>query len=157
MYSMNNFDELHPRTGAGRFTDKRGSSPETALPPAPQAVQFHETQREARGHDFYPPDFATWPAVNAHNDTPMNELPLYGHYFIGDTHFYVSEVDQDTSEAFVYTDYGHGIEGGFGYLSMADMEALAVPTDQGPQPLHRDEYFVPGTLTSQVIDKYAAR
>ena len=153
MIGMTSFNDQHPRSTAGRFADKSGSGPEATLP-LPVGQHFPETQRDARGHDFYPADFGDWPELYAHEDTPMAELPLYAHYLTGDTHFYVSEVDPDTGEAFVYTDYGHGIDGGFGYLPITEMEALIVTSGHGGEPLQRDQDFAAGTLAKQVISKY---
>ena len=149
---MENFNFKHPRAGAGRFTTKNGSAPETGLPPA--APPFAEVHGSKRRNPFYPPDFHSWPQLHDYDDTSMDQMPFCAHYSVSDVNWYVSEVDPVSSQAFLFTDYGHGLGFGFSYLSMTDLEALSLSTEGGIKVVERDTRFVSGQRADQVLKKY---
>ena len=147
---MTNYDKDQPREPAtGQFAEKHHSAPEATL--AAPVSPFTDTLRKRRGHDFYPRDIASWPPLYANENTPLAEVPFSAHYFVGGADWYVSEVDQETGEAFGYADLGVGA-GEFGYFSLPEMEAVVA---QKFFVVERDLDFEPGTLAKDCISKYA--
>ena len=62
--------------GGGQFTYPERPEATVALDTAPRPV---ETQRDRRGHDFYPPadEMATWPKLyDTDNDGPIGDKPI---------------------------------------------------------------------------------
>lgn len=85
----------------------------------------------------------------------MAEIPFAAHYSAGPSHFYISEVDQATGEAFGYADFGFGT-GGFGSVMLPELEELKVQAYGTEEIALRDMGYVPGTRASEVIDRYSA-
>jgi hypothetical protein len=84
-----------------------------------------ETLRGARGHDFYPDDFNSWPDLYETDGQPggLGEKAFVAHYFTANADWYICEYDPTTGEAF-----GYAVE--------------------------RDLDFASGTKANQVIDKF---
>ncbi|HEX9087831.1 MAG TPA: DUF2958 domain-containing protein [Arthrobacter sp.] len=118
-------------------------------------IRPEETQRECRGHDFYPPasEMATWPQLYAtDNNGPIGEKPIQAHYFQGGMDWYIAEYDPAGNEAFGYADLGMG-GGEWGYIPLGDVEELR---GQMGLPIERDLDFTPGTPANECIDRYKA-
>lgn len=138
--------------GGGQFTHPERPEAAVALGAAPRPA---ETQRDRRGHDFYPPaaEMATWPKLYAtDNEGPIGEKPIQAHYFQGGMDWYIAEYDPAGNEAFGYTDLGMG-GGEWGYIPLGDVEELR---GQMGLPIERDLDFTPGTPANECIDKYKA-
>jgi hypothetical protein len=137
--------------GGGQFTYPERAEASVALDGPSRPL---ETQRERRGHDFYPPaeELAAWPKLYAtDNDGPIGDKPIQAHYFQGGMDFYVAEYDPKEKEAFGYTDLGHG--GEWGYMQLDDIEELR---GQFGLPIERDLDFKPGTPAKECIPRYVA-
>jgi hypothetical protein len=91
-------------------------------------MELTETQRQRRGHDFYPPkaDLAKVPALYATERTPAEDKIIRQHYFAGGSDWYVAELDPETGEAFGYAKqaaYPEGAE--WGYVSLPELEQVS--------------------------------
>lgn len=96
------------------------SHPETAIDLKPTSTLPADTQREVRGHDFYPADVVSWPGLyETDNGSAVAEKPFVAHYFHGGMDWYIAEIDQKNGEAFGYVDLGYG--GEFGYIDMQEL------------------------------------
>jgi hypothetical protein len=138
--------------GGGQFTYPERPEATVALDAAPRPV---ETQRERRGHDFYPPaeEMTAWPTLYAtENDGPIGDKPIQAHYFQGGIDFYVAEYDPKEKEAFGYSDLGLG-HPEWGYMQLDDIEELR---GQFGRPIERDLDFKPGTPAKECIPRYIA-
>jgi hypothetical protein len=138
----------------GQFAPTTHAEPDVALP-APVPTRPAETQRNRRGHDFYPPaeEMAAWPELYATDgDGPIGDKPIQAHYFQGSMDWYVAEYDPVTTRMFGYTDLGMG-GGEWGYTMLDDVEKLR---GQMGFPIERDLDFKPGTPAKECIDKYEA-
>lgn len=134
----------------GQFAATTHAEPDTALS-APRPV---ETQRNRRGHDFYPPaeQMAVWPKLYATEDIAPADKPVMAHYFQGGADWYVTEYDPMENEAFGYADLGLG-HGEWGYIPLGDVEELR---GQFGLPIERDLDFVQGTPAKDCIPRYKA-
>jgi hypothetical protein len=65
-----------------------------------------QTQRQRRGHDFYPPVASAIPALYGTEDTPTREKVLHAHYFAAACDWWIAEYDPATGEAFGYACLG---------------------------------------------------
>lgn len=101
-----------------------------------------ESLRRRRGHDFYPPleERAAMPVLYATEKIPADEKTVRLHYFIGGSDWWIVEVDWSEGLAFGFCDLGHG-GGEWGYVSLTELEAIAVGPYQ--QPVERDLHFDP--------------
>ena len=138
--------------GGGQFTYPDRPESTVVLDAAPRPA---ETQRERRGHDFYPPaaEMATWPKLYAtENDGPIGDKPIQAHYFQGGVDFYIAEYDPKENEAFGYSDLGLG-HPEWGYIPLGDVEELR---GQFGLPIERDLDFTPGTPAKECIPRYLA-
>lgn len=138
------------RPTGGQYATAEHAEPGLALESAPSP--FQETQRDRRGHDFYPPQtqMSAWPALYATDGGGLPDKPLVAHWFQGGMDFYAAEVDQATGDAFGWVDLGHG-HGEWGYF---DLPALEETRGQYGLPIERDLDFKAGTTAKECIPKY---
>ena len=85
-----------------------------------------ETQRDRRGHDFYPPVDATVPALYATEDRPAATKVLHLHYFAGACDWWIAEYDPATGTAFGYACLGDPACAEWGYLDLPELERVRV-------------------------------
>lgn len=138
--------------GGGQFTYPDRPEATVALGAVPRPA---ETQRDRRGHDFYPPadEMAGWPKLYAtDNDGPIGDKPIQAHYFQGGMDWYIAEYDPKDNEAFGYSDLGLG-HPEWGYIPMDQVEELR---GQFGLPVERDLDFKPGTMAKECIPRYVA-
>ena len=136
----------------GQFAPTAHAEPDVALA-IPSPARPVETQRQRRGHDFYPPaeEMASWPGLYATDgDGPIGDKPIQAHYFQGSMDWYIAEYDPKENLAFGYADLGMG-SGEWGYIPLGDVEELR---GQLGLPIERDLDFKPGTPAKECIDKY---
>jgi hypothetical protein len=117
-----------------------------------------ETLRGARGHDFYPDDFNSWPDLYETDGQPggLGEKAFVAHYFTANADWYICEYDPTTGEAFGYADLGTG-HGEYGYIDLNELEQFRSFSFAGgnfPALVERDLDFASGTKANQVIDKF---
>jgi hypothetical protein len=107
-----------------------------ATPPA-------DTQRDRRGHDFYPPtgQAATIPGSNGTEDVPVGDKVLHLHYFAGGCDWWIAEYDPATGEAFGYACLGDPECAEWGYLDLSELEQVNVRG--GLLIVERDLYWTP--------------
>jgi len=150
------FTPAHKSGGSpdgGQFISPAHS--DEVAPLTPGARRPDETQRERRGHDFYPPaaEMAAWPKLYAtDNDGPIGDKPIQAHYFQGGMDWYIAEYDPAENEAFGYADLGMG-GGEWSYIPLGEFEELC---GQMGLPIERDLDFTPGTPANECIDRYKA-
>lgn len=107
-----------------------------------------ESQRERRGHDFYPSSsqLVAVPAPYATEEVPCEEKILHLHYFAGGSDWWVAEVDQQTGQAFGFARTGGYEPGEWGYFDLPDLERVQARTAAGPMVIERDLHWTPHTL-----------
>lgn len=102
-----------------------------------------ETQRERRGHQFYPTEaeLAITPPLYDTDGKPPAEKVITLHYFVGSCDWWLCEYDPEEGIGFGYTCLGHRPSAEWGYVSLPELESIAV----GPlrQPVERDLHWVP--------------
>jgi hypothetical protein len=115
--------------------------PMTGHTPGPAPV---ETQRERRGHDFYPSaaELATLPRFYATADTPIEAKVLHLHFFLPGTgcDWWIAEYRPESREAFGYVSLGIPCCAEWGYFSLDELEQLAT---SGGQVVERDLHWTP--------------
>ncbi|MEH0110625.1 DUF2958 domain-containing protein [Tersicoccus sp. MR15.9] len=137
-----------PNHTGGRFAETAHTEADLTLT-APRPV-LTETLRERRGHDFYPTEASSWPALYATDGTSgIEDKPFVAHYFRAGADWYVAEFDPVEREAFGYADLGLG-HGEYGYIALDELEQL----DVDGAVVERDLDFVPGTRAYECIEKY---
>jgi hypothetical protein len=101
------------------FNDRRNAGVERIAPP--------ETQRRRRGHDFWPPadELARIPAFYATESRPIEDKVLWLHYFVGGCDWWVAELDCAAVEAFGYACLDDPQNAEWGYVDLAELEAVA--------------------------------
>jgi len=105
-------------------------------PVAEKPPVFAEVNRMRRGQKFFTAEMTRWPKIGTHQDTPLAEIPIVGHFFAGPFDFYAAEYDPQTGEAWGFTRINGLGEGEWGYTSMCDLEEQLI----GPfkQPIERE-------------------
>lgn len=104
-----------------------------------------ETQRERRGHDFYPSaELAAKIPRIYETDGQADQAVVHLHYFVGNCDWYITEVDP-TGEAYGWADIGMG--GEFGYVWLPELESLLV---HGWAVVERDCYWTPVPLAQAI-------
>lgn len=100
-----------------------------------------ETQRQRRGHGFYPTKAAKLPALYATESVPAEDKIIRAHYFLGGCDWYLVELDAETGLAFGFVNLGDPANAEWGYIDLTELEAVAV----GPlrQPVERDMDWAP--------------
>jgi hypothetical protein len=83
-----------------------------------------QTQRQRRGHDFYPPDqqAAAIPRLYGTEDTAAGEKVLHLHYVAGGCDWWIAEYDPATGAAFGYASLGDPACAEWGYLHLPELE-----------------------------------
>jgi hypothetical protein len=108
-------------------------------PTRPRPSKIPETNRRRRGHQFFVAEQKKWPDIGTHQNTPLPEIPIVGHFYAANTDFWCAEYDASTGEAWGFTRiHGHGA-GEWGYSNLRDLEQQLV----GPlkQPIERDMHW----------------
>ncbi|WP_327393787.1 DUF2958 domain-containing protein (plasmid) [Streptomyces sp. NBC_01186] len=99
--------------------------------------RFPETNREIRGHDFYPPEgiLSQIPPLYATEDVPLLDTEVHLHYFAGGMDWYVAELDPESGLAFGWACI---TDGEWGYFTLPEIEELRI---QGLFVIERDLSF----------------
>jgi hypothetical protein len=126
------------------FNDRPLERVERTAPP--------ETQRQRRGHDFWPPadELARIPVFYATESRPIEDKVLWLHYFVGGCDWWVVELDHAAVEAFGYACLGDPQNAEWGYVDLAELEAIRsrglwiVERDLHWQPTKASEANLPG-------------
>lgn len=103
-----------------------------------------ETQRDRRGHNFYPPKsvLKKIPALYATDGTtPLAEKTIHLHYFGGPYDAWIAEFDPETGMAFGYVEIGGHGEGEWGSVYLPEVEELNL--QRGLIVIERDLYWEP--------------
>jgi hypothetical protein len=115
-----------------------------------------DTQRERRGHDFYPDaeQAATIPPLYGTEDVPAAEKVLHLHYFAAACDWWIAEYDPATGEAFGYACLGDPQNAEWGYLHLPELEQvnvhdglLIVERDLDWTPVRAADAALPGRHT----------
>lgn len=88
-----------------------------------------ESQRDRRGHDFYP-DAATAalvPELYATEPTATRDKVVYLHYFVGGCDWWLVEYDKTEALGFGYACLGDRAGAEWGLVSLVELEAVEVP------------------------------
>lgn len=109
----------------------------------PNGVQWTvdaETNRERRGHDFYPSPavLATIPPLYSTDTTPATEKILHLHYFTGGCDWFIAEVDPTAGLAFGWAELTPGM-GEWGYIPLPELEEV----NRGLIIVERDLHWTP--------------
>jgi hypothetical protein len=102
-----------------------------------------DTQRDRRGHDFYPPteQATAIPALYGTEDTAAGEKVLHLHYFAAACDWWIAEYDPATGTAFGYACLGDPQNAEWGYVSLAHLEQVSVRS--GFLIVERDLHWTP--------------
>lgn len=103
-----------------------------------------ETQRQRRGHDFFPPATEVAAAIPELYATEKNG-PLKGqwvwlHYFVGSCDWWLTELDLTGWLGFGYACLGDSQCAEWGYVDLTELEALQV---HGWLVVERDLHWTP--------------
>jgi hypothetical protein len=99
-----------------------------------------ESNRARRRHKFFSPTvLARIPRLRGTLDTPLAEIVIYLHYFVGNSDWYVAELDPATGLAFGYADLGMGTPD-WGYFDLVELEKTVV---NGLFVIERELQFTP--------------
>ncbi|MFD9691872.1 DUF2958 domain-containing protein [Kitasatospora sp. NPDC059088] len=109
-----------------------------------------EQNRQARGHEFYPPfaDLAKIPELYATDGQPFEQKVCHLHYFTGGSDWYIAEVDPSSGLAFGWARVNYP-EGEWGYIHLVELEELYLTPAARPGALalpimvERDLHFTP--------------
>jgi hypothetical protein len=108
---MDSIDKRHKRLGS----------------PAKPSRWPEQHNRQRRGHDFYPPETVTVPALGDTDGVDFPEKMLVMHYFVGGSDWWIAEADEDTGEAFGYACLNGDAEmAEWGYISLVELERIRV-------------------------------
>lgn len=102
---------------------------------------MNETQSERRGHAFLPTD-TSLPALYSTEEVRAGNKMLTLHYFIGESHWYLCELDPTTGIGFGWAILSGNIQDAeWGYVSLEELETLNIQgfvverdTDWNPCP-----------------------
>ncbi|MDQ1675044.1 MAG: hypothetical protein QOC93_188 [Actinomycetota bacterium] len=102
-----------------------------------------DTQRDRRGHDFYPPDSqaAAIPGLYGTEGTPAGEKVLHAHYFAAACDWWIAEYDPATGTVFGYACLGDPQNAEWGYLHLPGLEQVNV--GHGLLIVERDLHWTP--------------
>ena len=93
-------------------------------------TERQETQRQRRGHQFYPPEsqMAEIPALYATEALRMPDKIIRLHYFLGSCDWWIAEIDRDNEEslAFGFVNLGDPQNAEWGYISLRELEEMTV-------------------------------
>ncbi|HKS98268.1 MAG TPA: UvrD-helicase domain-containing protein, partial [Rugosimonospora sp.] len=131
-----------PSPAAPSSTALPAVSPRRVDPADPdQPGALTETQRERRGHDFYPPAdlAASVPRLYATERQPAEDKTLHLHYFGGAIDVWLAEYDPDTGTGYGYVCLGNPDDAEWGYVSLPELE----PINRGLLIIERDLYWTP--------------
>jgi hypothetical protein len=113
-----------------------------------------ETQRQRRGHDFYPPVASAIPALYGTEATPARGKVLHLHYFAAACDWWIAEYDPATGTAFGYACLGDPQNAEWGYLHLPELEQvnaasglLIVERDLHWTPVRAADAHLPGRHT----------
>jgi len=85
---------------------------------------MNETQAERRGHTFLPAE-TTIPALYSTEEVRAGNKMLTLHYFIGESHWYLCELDPTTGIGFGWAILSGNIQDAeWGYVSLEELETL---------------------------------
>jgi hypothetical protein len=92
------------------------------------ATRPADTQRDRRGHDFYPPTAvaAAIPPLYGTENTPAAEKVLRAHYMAAACDWWIAEYDPATGAAFGYACLGDPQNAEWGYLHLPELEQVNV-------------------------------
>lgn len=104
-----------------------------------------ETQRERRGHDFYPSEtaWAAIPALYATEQMDDESKLIQLHYFLGACDWWVTEVDPVEARAFGYVCLSDPQMAEWGYIDLQELEALSVRVQGIRLVVERDLHWRP--------------
>jgi hypothetical protein len=87
-----------------------------------------DTQRDRRGHDFYPPTTVTAaiPPLYGTENVPVGDKVLHLHYFAAACDWWIAEYDPATGTAFGYACLGDPQNAEWGYVSLPELEQVNV-------------------------------
>jgi hypothetical protein len=87
-----------------------------------------QTQRDRRGHDFYPDDqqAAAIPPLYGTEDTPTGDKVLHLHYVAAACGWWIAEYDPATGTAFGYACLGDPQNAEWGHLDLPELEQVSV-------------------------------
>ncbi len=88
-------------------------------------IELPETQRELRGHDFYPSDIDTLPRLYSTESVKVADKVIVAHYFVGRCDWWFAEIQSD-GMAFGYACLGDPQMAEWGYSHLPELEAIAV-------------------------------
>lgn len=153
------------RDRLGRFAEKQHSDAADVNLADAQPAWRTETHRQKRGHDFYPDDIDTWPAMYATEEVAAPDKRIVAKYFGPAGDWWITEIDQRTGEAFGYAQLaGMQDMAEWGYIDMSELESLTAPlrirTGDGTVAtasvvaVERDLDFEVGTLARDTIPAY---
>lgn len=103
-----------------------------------------ETQRERRGHPFYPAPGERLPALYSTEPTPVPDKLIVAHYFIGACDWWVAEYDPEDGRAFGFACLGDPQGAEWGYVDLAELEPICV--QGGLAVVERDMHWTPKTF-----------
>ncbi|MFI1401089.1 DUF2958 domain-containing protein [Streptomyces sp. NPDC020681] len=86
-----------------------------------------ETQRQRRGHDFYPSPaaLAAVPPMYSTDGVKTAEKVVHLHYFVGGCDWFVTELDRASGTAFGWAQITEG-GGEWGLFSLPELERISV-------------------------------
>lgn len=118
---------------------------------AARAAARRETQRERRGHVFYPRP-GELPALYGTEDQDLAEKVIGAHYFAAGCDWWIVEYDPATAQGFGYACLGDWACAEWGYVDLAELEQLAtghliVERDLHWRPTRVDAAELPGHAT----------
>ncbi|MDQ1677139.1 MAG: hypothetical protein QOC93_2283 [Actinomycetota bacterium] len=92
------------------------------------ATRPADTQRQRRGHDFYPPTTvaAAIPPLYGTEDTPTVDKVLHLRYFAAAGDWWIAEYDPGTGTALGYACLGDPDCAEWGYLDLPELEQVNV-------------------------------
>lgn len=101
-----------------------------------------EVNRARRGHGFYPPksQMGTIPTYDELADTPLNELMVFAHYFVGGNDWWIVSIDND-GIAYGYACLNDPMCAEWGSSYLPELEALRAKPHGSV--VERDCYWTP--------------
>ncbi len=103
-----------------------------------------ETNRELRGHAFYPPADAVAgiPGLYGTEKVPLDEKVIHLHFFVGACDWWLVEYDPKERQGFGYVCLGDPHMAEWGYVDLVELERIQA----GPLVVERDLYWTPCTV-----------
>jgi hypothetical protein len=98
-----------------------------------------EKNRQLRGHKFFPENMAEIPALYSTEEVALRDKIIHLHYFIGDCHWYIAELDPATGLAFGYAILHSDFQDSeWGYSNLFEMETLRLSLGDFDSVIERD-------------------